>query len=80
MNYWAAETTNMGSALTQSLWDYMQYTWAPRGAYTAEVLYNITRGWVVHNEMNVSEHLSCIDQPSACSTGHAGFRSSDIRV
>lgn len=54
MNYWAAETTNMGSELIQSLWDYMQYTWAPRGAYTAEVLYNITRGWVVHNEMNVS--------------------------
>jgi alpha-L-fucosidase 2 len=29
----------------------LQKTWAPRGAYTAQVLYNITRGWVTHNEV-----------------------------
>lgn len=29
----------------------LQKTWAPRGAYTAEVLYSITRGWVTHDEV-----------------------------
>ncbi|OSX62210.1 glycoside hydrolase family 95 protein [Postia placenta MAD-698-R-SB12] len=28
-------------------------TWAPRGAETAQILYNISRGWVTHDEMNV---------------------------
>ncbi|KAG9098204.1 hypothetical protein FRC06_006652, partial [Ceratobasidium sp. 370] len=50
MNYWVAEMTNL--KVTSSLWDYMAKTWAPRGAETAKTLYNITRGWVVHNEMN----------------------------
>ncbi|EIN05501.1 hypothetical protein PUNSTDRAFT_74418 [Punctularia strigosozonata HHB-11173 SS5] len=53
MNYWAAEMTNLD--VTQSLWDYMEKTWAPRGAYTANVLYNLT-GWVTHNEMNIFGH------------------------
>ncbi|KAF8154695.1 glycoside hydrolase family 95 protein [Crassisporium funariophilum] len=42
MNYWAAEMTGL-SSLTK--------TWAPRGAETAQVLYNISRGWVTHNEI-----------------------------
>ncbi|KAG9125867.1 hypothetical protein FRC07_005832 [Ceratobasidium sp. 392] len=42
--------------VTSSLWDYMAKTWAPRGAETAKTLYNITRGWVVHNEMNIFGH------------------------
>ncbi|KAG8696870.1 hypothetical protein FRC09_008213 [Ceratobasidium sp. 395] len=54
MNYWAAEMTNL--KVTSSLWDYMAKTWAPRGAETAKTLYNITRGWVVHNEMNIFGH------------------------
>lgn len=54
MNYWFAEMTNM--KVTASLWDYMAKTWAPRGAETARTLYNITRGWVVHNEMNTFGH------------------------
>ena len=28
-----------------------QKTWAPRGAYTAGVLYNTSEGWVTHNEV-----------------------------
>ena len=28
-----------------------QKTWAPRGEFTARVLYNISRGWVTHNEV-----------------------------
>ncbi len=28
-----------------------QKTWAPRGAETAQTLYNISRGWVTHNEV-----------------------------
>ena len=31
----------------------LQKTWAPRGAETALVLYNITRGWVTHNEVGI---------------------------
>ncbi|KAG6816007.1 hypothetical protein H0H87_009499 [Tephrocybe sp. NHM501043] len=54
MNYWAAEMTNLD--VTLPLFDYFEKTWAPRGAYTAQVLYNITRGWVVHNEMNIFGH------------------------
>ncbi|KAF8234486.1 glycoside hydrolase family 95 protein [Tricholoma matsutake] len=49
MNYWSAEMTNLD--VTQSLFDYFQKTWAPRGAFTAQVLYNISRGWVTHNEI-----------------------------
>ncbi|KAG8722629.1 hypothetical protein FRC11_002668, partial [Ceratobasidium sp. 423] len=54
MNYWAAEMTNM--QVTSGLWEYMAKTWAPRGAETAMVLYNTTRGWVTHNEMNIFGH------------------------
>ncbi|KII85573.1 glycoside hydrolase family 95 protein [Plicaturopsis crispa FD-325 SS-3] len=57
MNYWAAETT--GLDVTQSLWNYLEAStqnWAPRGAETAQILYNISRGWVTHNEMNIFGH------------------------
>ncbi|KAL5483501.1 hypothetical protein ACEPAI_8733 [Sanghuangporus weigelae] len=46
MNYWFAESTNLD--VIQPVFDFMQKTWVPRGAYTAQVLYNITRGWVGH--------------------------------
>ncbi|KAF8590641.1 glycoside hydrolase family 95 protein [Ramaria rubella] len=49
MNYWSAETT--GLDVTSSLWDYIEKNWAPRGAITAQILYNITRGWVTHDEI-----------------------------
>ncbi|KAF9465865.1 glycoside hydrolase family 95 protein [Collybia nuda] len=54
MNYWSAEMTNLD--VHRPLFDYFQKTWAPRGTLTAQVLYNITRGWVVHNEMNIFGH------------------------
>ncbi|CAE6534742.1 unnamed protein product [Rhizoctonia solani] len=54
MNYWSAEMTGM--KVTSSLWNYMAKTWAPRGSETAKILYNITRGWVTHNEMNIFGH------------------------
>ncbi|KAJ8514372.1 hypothetical protein ONZ45_g8082 [Pleurotus djamor] len=54
MNLWAAEST--GLDLSKSMFNYIEKTWAPRGAYTAKVLYNITRGWVTHNEMNIFGH------------------------
>ncbi|KAH8109494.1 glycoside hydrolase family 95 protein [Phellopilus nigrolimitatus] len=49
MNYWAAESTNLN--VTQSLFNYIEKTWAPRGEYTARVLYNISQGWVTHDEI-----------------------------
>ena len=33
----------------------IQKNWAPRGAETAQILYNISRGWVTHNEVDVVE-------------------------
>lgn len=70
MNYWSAETTNLDVSQSLfdymevnvpvhmthevSYVPFPQKTWAPRGAYTAEVLYNITRGWVTHNEVFLS--------------------------
>ncbi|KAH7890396.1 glycoside hydrolase family 95 protein [Phlebopus sp. FC_14] len=49
MNYWFAEMTNMDVVIP--LFNYFEDTWAPRGAYTAHILYNITQGWVTHNEI-----------------------------
>ncbi|KAG1768876.1 glycoside hydrolase family 95 protein [Suillus placidus] len=54
MNYWAAEMSNLD--VTQSLFDYIENTWGPRGAYTAQVLYNISEGFVTHGEMNIFGH------------------------
>ncbi|KAG9311360.1 glycoside hydrolase family 95 protein [Chiua virens] len=48
MNYWFAEVTNMNVVVP--LFDYFENTWAPRGAYTAWVMYNISSGWVTHSE------------------------------
>ncbi|KAJ6466949.1 glycoside hydrolase family 95 protein [Mycena sanguinolenta] len=61
MNYWSAEMSNLD--VTAPLFTYFQKNWAPRGAYTAQVLYNISRGWVTHDEMNIF--------------GHTGMKASD---
>ncbi|KAF8315453.1 hypothetical protein DL93DRAFT_2166815 [Clavulina sp. PMI_390] len=52
MNYWLAELTNLPS-VTLPLWNYIEKTWAPRGTETALALYNVSNGWVTHDEMNV---------------------------
>ncbi|KAF8664131.1 hypothetical protein AX16_000821 [Volvariella volvacea WC 439] len=49
MNYWSADMTDID--VNKPLFDLLEKTWAPRGAYTARVLYNVTRGWVTHNEI-----------------------------
>ncbi|CAE6473315.1 unnamed protein product [Rhizoctonia solani] len=67
MNYWIAEVTNLD--VTSALWDYMEKTWAPRGAETAAILYNITRGWLVHDELNIFGH-SGMKNYSAKSTNY----------
>ncbi|KAH9838020.1 glycoside hydrolase family 95 protein [Rhodofomes roseus] len=54
MNHWFAEMTNMDVVLP--LFNYIENTWAPRGASTAQILYNISRGWVTHDEMNLFGH------------------------
>ncbi|KAG8920063.1 hypothetical protein FRC01_000946 [Tulasnella sp. 417] len=59
MNYWGAEMTDLD--VTASLWDYMAKTWIPRGQETANILYNTTRGWVTHNEMNIFGHTGMKD-------------------
>ncbi|CAE6465399.1 unnamed protein product [Rhizoctonia solani] len=67
MNYWIAEMTNL--KVTSSLWDYMEKAWAPRGVVPAKVLYNITRGWLVHDELNIFGH-SGMKNYSAKSTNY----------
>ncbi|CAE6411034.1 unnamed protein product [Rhizoctonia solani] len=67
MNYWIAEMTNL--KVTSSLWDYMEKAWAPRGVVPAKVLYNITRGWLVHDELNIFCH-SGMKNYSAKSTNY----------
>ncbi|TRM55989.1 glycoside hydrolase family 95 protein [Schizophyllum amplum] len=54
MNLWSAEMT--GLDVSQSMFDYMEKTWVPRGTQTAQNLYNIDEGWVTHNEMNIFGH------------------------
>ncbi|KAL0581459.1 hypothetical protein V5O48_000613 [Marasmius crinis-equi] len=54
MNYWSAEMSNLD--VTRSLFDYFEKNWVPRGTETAHLIYNISRGWVVHNEMNIFGH------------------------
>lgn len=54
MNHWFAEMTNMDVVIP--LFNYIENTWAPRGAETAQILYNISRGWVTHDEMNIFGH------------------------
>ncbi|GBE84301.1 glycoside hydrolase family 95 protein [Sparassis crispa] len=54
MNYWFAEMTNMDVVIP--VFNYIENTWAPRGTETAEILYNISRGWVTHDEMNIFGH------------------------
>lgn len=66
MNYWAAEMTNMNlvkplfdymevststSRGPMVRLNVCKKTWVPRGTETAQILYNITRGWVTHNEV-----------------------------
>ncbi|KAF9234336.1 glycoside hydrolase family 95 protein [Melanogaster broomeanus] len=75
MNYWFAEMTNMD--VVTPLFDYCQNTLAPRGAYTAWVLYNISSGWVTHNEVQFNP---CSGIPSINSNlapqifGHTGMK------
>ncbi|KAI0353355.1 glycoside hydrolase family 95 protein [Trametes cingulata] len=49
MNYWFAELTGMD--VVTPLFDYFEKTWVPRGSQTAQYLYNISEGWVTHNEI-----------------------------
>ena len=73
MNYWFAEMTGMDLVtplfdyievsylFTSSITIYtnqsFQKTWAPRGAETAQILYNISRGFVTHNEVSAFYHF-----------------------
>jgi alpha-L-fucosidase 2 len=54
MNHWGSAETGLVT-LQSPILDYMWYTWMPRGAETAELLYN-GDGWVTHDEMNIFGH------------------------
>ena len=73
MNYWFAEMTNMDVITPlfdyievrrmNHVYRYnfrslsLQKTWAPRGAETRRILYNITRGFVTHDEVRSPLYL-----------------------
>ncbi|KAI5826662.1 glycoside hydrolase family 95 protein [Schizophyllum commune Tattone D] len=54
MNLWSAEMT--GLDVTQSMFEYIEKTWVPRGKQTAQNLYNFKEGWAVHDELNIFGH------------------------
>jgi alpha-L-fucosidase 2 len=51
MNYWSAEMT--GLDVTEPVFNYIEQTWTGRGAQTALTLYNISQGFVLHDESNI---------------------------
>jgi alpha-L-fucosidase 2 len=65
MNMWGAEATGLGD-LTVSVFNYMEQTWMPRGAETAQLLYG-GDGWVTHNEMNIFGHTGYVYCATDCS-------------
>lgn len=64
MMYWPVEVTGMD--VTQTLWDFIQKTVVPRGGDTAQTLYNVSRGWVMHDETNIfgSTGMKGLDIPN----------------
>ncbi|KAJ7621165.1 glycoside hydrolase family 95 protein [Roridomyces roridus] len=77
MNYWSAEMSNLN--LINPLFTYFEKNWAPRGAETAWTLYNVSRGWVTHNEMNARVLLAFSFLPSISLQifGHTGMKAAD---
>ncbi|KXN85657.1 putative alpha-fucosidase A [Leucoagaricus sp. SymC.cos] len=63
MNYWMAEITNLD--VTAALFEFIQKGWVPRGTYTAEVLYNTTQGWIMHNAIFGQSGMMAGDPGSA---------------
>jgi alpha-L-fucosidase 2 len=51
MAHWTVDQTGLGDQ-TGPLWSMIADTWVPRGSETAYLLYNSTKGWVTHNQMN----------------------------
>lgn len=51
MAHWTVDQTGLGDQ-TGPLWNFVADTWMPRGSETAYLLYNSTKGWTTHNQMN----------------------------
>ncbi|PVF92534.1 hypothetical protein CPB86DRAFT_177484 [Serendipita vermifera] len=64
MMYWPVEATGMD--ITQTLWDFIQKTVVPRGSETAQILYNVSSGWAMHDETNIfgSTGMKGLDIPN----------------
>ncbi|KAK0757339.1 LOW QUALITY PROTEIN: hypothetical protein N5P37_010060 [Trichoderma harzianum] len=56
MNHWHVEKMGLGG-LTDPLWDFMTYTWVPRGTETANLWYNVS-GWVAFTNTNIFGHTA----------------------
>lgn len=73
MNYWSALTTFPSNPEIQlSLFEYILKNWVSRGTETARLVYGIERGFVAHDEMNVSENFGA--HTSSLSNGTADIR------
>lgn len=55
-NHWHVEKMGLGG-LTDPLWDFMTYTWVPRGTETANLWYNVS-GWVAFTNTNIFGHTA----------------------
>lgn len=58
MNHWHVEKMGLGG-LTDPLWDFMTYTWVPRGTETANLWYNVS-GWVAFTNTNIFGHTAWV--------------------
>ncbi|KAI5815291.1 glycoside hydrolase family 95 protein-like protein [Pyronema omphalodes] len=57
MALWGAEALGLGSIL-DGTWEWITKTLIPRGEETAKLIYGITEGWVVFNELNIFGHTA----------------------
>ncbi|TFB01383.1 putative alpha-fucosidase A [Trichoderma ghanense] len=68
MNHWHVEKMGLGG-LTDPLWDFMTYTWVPRGSESARLWYNVS-GWVAFTNLNIFGHTGQMNDATWSNVAH----------
>ncbi|KAL7806846.1 glycoside hydrolase family 95 protein [Trichoderma aethiopicum] len=68
MNHWHVEKMGLGG-LTDPLWDFMTYTWVPRGTESARLWYNVS-GWVAFTNLNIFGHTGQMNDATWSNVAH----------
>ncbi|ETR98680.1 hypothetical protein M419DRAFT_38400 [Trichoderma reesei RUT C-30] len=68
MNHWHVEKMGLGG-LTDPLWDFMTYTWVPRGTESARLWYNVS-GWVAFTNLNTFGHTGQMNDATWSNVAH----------